>query len=73
MGFRSKNAALEDWLSSDCERSAETSKSHIVRILDRGPVGIGSTVVKNWHLEGKFTQSDDKKKKKKTNETTAYV
>lgn len=46
MGFRNENAALGDCLSSDCERSAETSKSHIVRILDRGPVGIGSTVVK---------------------------
>lgn len=43
MGFRN---ALEDCLSSDCERSAETSESHIVRILDRGPVGTGSTVVK---------------------------
>lgn len=69
MGFRNQNAALGDRLSSDCE-PAETSKSHTGRILDRGPVGIGSTVVKNWRLEGKFTHSDDKKKKKrKRNET----
>lgn len=67
MGFRNENAALEDCLSSDCERSAETSKSHFVRILDRGPGGIGSTVVKigSWKENLPTVMT----KKRKTNET----
>lgn len=71
MGFKA-NAGLEDVCSlqtvstraTKTEMSTKASKSYIVGMSDRGPVGIGLGVVKNGCLEVKRTENNHKKEKK---------
>lgn len=74
MGFKEEKAGLEDIFflltvstgAAKTEMSTKTSKSYVVRISGRGPVGIGLGIGKNGGLEEKITDNNHKNEKKMT-------